>query len=156
MSAHFTDEKREKFLRQLERNYGNVSKTCRQMGVLGGHATVKLWRQKYPWFDEAIQRIREQLFDDIESNIFEAAAQGPPDDATRLSARKFLLSTHPEGRRRGYGKRHDVQGTLGVCSFVDLVLAAEREKGEAMKQQVGDGSDHAAGSWLLETADDID
>jgi len=123
----YTDEQRKRFLSRLEKNHGNVAKTCREMGIRGAHATVKLWKDKYPWFGEAMEETVHREFDQIEANVFEAAVNGPPLNATAMSARRFLLCYHPEGRRRGYGRKEEVEGTVQIRSFVDLIHAVEGE-----------------------------
>ena len=128
-----TTKDREKFLIKLEKNYGNISKTCRQMGIKGGSFTVSKWRQEFPWFQAAVKEIKEMQFDKVEENVFKLAVDGPIADASALSARKFLLTHHPEGRQRGYRRKDELTGRLGVGSFAELV------------QEIDDDSDSKGG-----------
>lgn len=51
----YSDRDRKRFLTRLEKNHGNVSKTCREIGIRASHGTVKLWKNKHPWFREALE-----------------------------------------------------------------------------------------------------
>jgi len=128
----FNDKDREKFLTLLEKNLGNITRTCRQMRILGGHATICNWKKKYPWFAERISQLHDKVFDDIEENMFYAAVYGPELDKSAINVRKFLLSSHPKGRERGYAGRTEITGAEGgpITSFVELVLRAEQERKE--------------------------
>ena len=132
MSTQYTDEHRKRFLVLLEENTGNITRTCKQMGIKGAHQTIKNWRSQHPWFDQAIEEYVHSVFDVLESNVFKTALDESVRamfDPTVLSARKFLLTHHPQGRKRGYRPRGEITGEDGgpvqVRSFVELVNRVE-------------------------------
>jgi hypothetical protein len=131
-NSKFSTADKKRFLSLLETNYGNITKTCRQMRILGGHATIKTWRDRHDWFDKAMAEMRQKIFDDVESNVFEAAVDGSPFDPACMSARRFLLCYHPEGRARGYAARSELAGVKeSPLSFVQLVERADEERNRA-------------------------
>jgi hypothetical protein len=86
--------------------------------------TVGNWKRKFPWFAEEMDAVTCKIFDTVESNVFEAAL-GPALNPVAMSARRFLLCYHPEGRRRRYCRKEELEGTVQIRSFVDLMTAAD-------------------------------
>lgn len=129
MGDKYTEQDREQFLLRLEANYGNISKTCREMGIKGMHQTIACWKERFEWFKEGLKEVQTSMLDCIEGNVMEAAITGPILDKIAFTARKFILSSHPGGRERGYAHRLEASGPGGTpLSFVQLVEQAEEEE----------------------------
>jgi len=118
----YSEEQRQEFLKLLEDNHGNITKTCKQMGIRGMHRVICEWRKKYPEFDEGVRRTITGLFDDIEEGVMKQARIDG-----YFPAARFLLMSHPEGRARGYAKRAELAGPDGrgiFSSFADMMESA--------------------------------
>lgn len=137
--SKYTDETRLRFLELVEKNGLNVAKTCRQMGIGSAGVTVRKWKRDFPWFAERMSELMHSLFDDIEEKVFDAARNGDACNLVAFHSRKFLLVTHPEGRRRGYTTRQEITGKDGKpLTFLSLAEAAEDDGGKQGLE--GDGN----------------
>lgn len=138
----WTDKHRKKFLLLLEKNKGNISRTCRQMGIRGAHETVRQWRKKYPWFQMAMREYQDTVFDVIETNVFAIAMDESEEslyNPQAITARKFLLTYHPAGHARGYKPRGELTGEGGgpltIRSFVEIMEKVEQAHDEDGKTE---------------------
>ena len=100
-------EDMDKFLYFLRKLDGNIGKAARKARVKGGRQTIIRWREKFPWFDEEMEEILDQLFDDIESFVARKSKKN-------LTAARLMLLHHRKGRERGYGKRTELTGKDGA------------------------------------------
>ena len=140
--AKYTEKHRKKFLMLLEKNKGNISRTCRQMGIKGAHDTVNNWRKRHPWFDKAMAEYQDYVFDVIETNVFAIAVDESKKNLHNpqaLTARKFLLTYHPAGHARGYKPRGELTGEGGgpltIRSFVEIMEKVEKAYDEDGKTE---------------------
>lgn len=121
-------EYQERFLVLLEKTGGNISKAATAAGITGGRAMITQMRKKSPWFDNCIREYFDKRLDEAEHLIFKKAK-------STFQAAKFLVTHHPQGHERGWGKRLELSGPKGKpLSFARIVERAskdsEREDGE--------------------------
>ena len=79
------------------------------------------WRRKDEWFAQAMDELRNQIFDVIEENVFKLAVEGPVNSSAALSARKFLLTHHVEGSGRNYATSLLSKINSGESSLVQIL-----------------------------------
>lgn len=108
----------ERFLYWYGKKYCNCSAACRAARM--PRTAVDTLRRKIPWFKEEMDAIRQSYFDALEAKTLEEAQWDP-------KQRKFLLTSHPEGRRRGYGKAYEVRGQVVTGSWRDY-MDAQRDR----------------------------
>jgi len=97
----------ERVLKVMRKNKDpNLTRAAKACSIKGGRNTVTRFAEKNPWFQNELDHIQEELFDEIESVVYRRGRR-------TLNAAKFLLTMHPEGRKRGYGKRTELTGRNG-------------------------------------------
>lgn len=116
MSPEQREQLQCEFLNLLDENDGNITKTCKQLRIKGMHTTISKWKKANPAFAEGVNAITHAVFDDIESSTMRQARR-----EHYFPAQRFLLLSHPEGKRRGYGKRNELTGADGTDVFRSLV-----------------------------------
>lgn len=122
--GNYTDTDRMRFLKLLRKNYGNVSITCRKFEpkpIKGGAVTIRKWREKYAWFDEAYQDILEEIIGIINDNGLELAVK-----KKRENMIKFYMTHHPVAKKRyNFSSRTEigsVDNNNGGATWADIVL----------------------------------
>ena len=93
------NKRKENFLIVFEINTGNVSETCKKVGI--SRNTFYDWCKKDKEFNTKIKEIKESLLDFAESVLMKKIKNG---DITALI---FFLKT--KGKHRGYSERFEVE-----------------------------------------------
>ena len=114
-NRQYNIEDHERFLDQLIKHNGNVSKAARACGIKGGRSTVMSWIGSNAWFKEKYEEAIAIIFDDIEEFAMRKSVKS-------LRGAHFMLTTHKEGKARGYGKRTELSNPDGsALSWKDIV-----------------------------------
>ena len=92
-------ERKKDFLIVFENNLGNISETCKKIGI--SRTTFYEWYKKDKEFKEKIEEIKESLLDFAESILMKKIKEG---DNTCLI---FFLKT--KGKNRGYTERIETE-----------------------------------------------
>jgi transposase-like protein len=95
--------KKKAFLAAYELNHGNISATCRAVGI--DRQTYYNWREKFKSFDNACFDIEEGLLDLSEGKLRELVDDG------NLGAICFHLKC--KGKHRGWVERSEITGAEG-------------------------------------------
>ena len=117
-------EQMDLFLKALRRYDGNVTRACRAIRLKGGRPLVMYWKAKFPWFRDAFDQVIDSFLDEAEEYVISKRRRN-------LDAAKWLLSHHPGGRARGYGKRVETTGADGeplVPSTLNLTILTKEER----------------------------
>ena len=99
-------EDKERFLDQLVKHNGNITKAARASRISGGRSRVIGWLEEDAWFAGRYSEVVKAIFDDIEEFVTRKAVKN-------LRAATFMLTSHAEGKLRGYGKRTEITGKGG-------------------------------------------
>lgn len=93
--AYRRNRRKREAIELLNRNLGNVSACCQQIGI--SRATFYEWRQKDPDFDEAVREINERALDFVEGQLFQGIRAG--------NAKLIIFYLVNRGKSRGYSRR---------------------------------------------------
>jgi len=94
--------KQKKFLKLLENNAGNISKTCRALNI--GRTIFYKWSEQSEHFKKEYENVVENLIDDVESCLYANIKGGD------TIAMIFFLKTR--AKHRGYTERQEVEHTV--------------------------------------------
>lgn len=94
-----TKERKSLFLALLEKNAGNVSITCKKVGI--DRKTFYNWKEQDKKFADAFEEIEEGLIDFTESKMMQGISEGN----TALIC--FHLKT--KGKKRGYIEKSEIE-----------------------------------------------
>ena len=91
-------DKKKKFLKQLSKNLGNVTETCKELKV--GRRTYYNWKESDELFKEECDNVPEELLDLAEHSLLSEIQ----DKTTKnhITAVIFFLKT--KGKKRGYSE----------------------------------------------------
>jgi len=92
-----TQQKKELFLKVFEKNAGNVSATCKGIGIV--RETFYQWCEKDEEFKKKVEEVREGLIDYAESMLLKKIKNED------LGAIIFFLKT--QGKKRGYSEKQN-------------------------------------------------
>ena len=90
-----TKEKKKLFIQALEKNAGNISTSCKAIGIC--RYTFYDWCEKDENFKKQVDEVNESLIDFAETQLMKKIKDG---DTTSLI---FFLKT--KGKHRGYSER---------------------------------------------------
>ena len=90
-----------KFLKELEKNYGNITKSLKSAKL--SRPTLTKYRQEDQEFREAIENIRTGFLDEIESNWYKDAIEGKLDTVGRIFFAKSQM------RDRGFNETKQIE-----------------------------------------------
>ncbi len=99
MPIKYTREKKKMFLKILEKTAGNISASCKQVGI--NRQTYYNWLNKDKKFKQEVDSIQEGLIDFAESMLMKKIKDG---DTTSLI---FFLKT--KGKHRGWSEKLEVK-----------------------------------------------
>ena len=108
----WTRKDKDKWLKLLEGNGGNIYDACKHTGI--GRRTIYEWIEKHQWFKEAVEDIREIAIDNVETACYKNAIEG------NATSQIFLLKTR--GKDRGYVERHEITGVEGKPSAFKIEI----------------------------------
>ena len=90
--------KKEKFIKQLSENLGNVTETCKELNI--GRRTYYNWRELDEEFKEKCDNVPEELLDMAENSLLSEIKDNTSKGHT--TATIFYLKT--KGKKRGYNE----------------------------------------------------
>ena len=96
-------DKKEKFLKQLSENLGNVSESCKALNI--SRQTFYRWKEADQQFKESCDNVPEELLDLAESALL--AEINSPKSRGHTTAYIFYLKT--KGKSRGYIEKQEVE-----------------------------------------------
>ena len=96
-------DKKEKFLKQLSENLGNVSESCKALNI--SRQTFYRWKEADQQFKESCDNVPEELLDLAESALL--AEINSPKSRGHTTAYIFYLKT--KGKSRGYCEKQEVE-----------------------------------------------
>lgn len=137
----YTKEFKEKFLKLLEGNSGNIKATISHADFVGlSRNTVYKWRDTEPWFADRLAEIKEGWIDNLETAAYSHAINGNP------AILIFLLKT--QARHRGYIERTEnwISGPEGKSIEVDWTEVPLEERKQILgiiKGHVVSKTDHS-------------
>tara|TARA_R110000824_G_scaffold246965_2_gene436076 strand:+ start:100 stop:483 length:384 start_codon:yes stop_codon:yes gene_type:complete len=96
-------DKKEKFLKKLSNNLGNVTQTCKDLNV--GRRTFYHWKEDDEQFKESCDNVPEELLDMAENALLTEIKDSKSKGHT--TAYIFYLKT--KGKNRGYDERQQIE-----------------------------------------------
>ena len=96
-------DKKEKFLKQLSENLGNVSESCKALNI--SRQTFYRWKEADEQFKESCDNVPEELLDLAENALLTEIKD--PQSKGHTTAYIFYLKT--KGKSRGYTEKQEVE-----------------------------------------------
>ena len=96
-------DKKEKFLKQLSSNLGNVSKACKLLNI--SRQTFYRWKESDEQFKEDCDNVSEELLDMAEHSLLSEIKDSESKGHT--TAYIFFLKTR--GKSRGYIEKQEIE-----------------------------------------------
>ena len=90
--------KKEKFIKQLSENLGNVTEACKELNI--GRRTYYNWRELDEEFKERCDNVPEELLDMAENSLLSEIQN--KNSKGHITATIFYLKT--KGKKRGYNE----------------------------------------------------
>jgi len=116
-----TTEKRKKaFLVAFEKNYGIITKTCKEVGIT--RDTFYHWKKEDPDFAKAIEEQDDKTGDFVESELYKKIQEG--------SERSILFYLKYKGRKRGYTDSLDITSGGDKITEIRLIEVAKKKDDE--------------------------
>jgi hypothetical protein len=115
------------FITNFADNNWNIAATAKKIGIKP--SLVRKWRKNYPEFDEAIQELKEDEIDYVESRLFDFIGK---DNKIGAICTMFYLKT--QGQSRGYIETRKVESTVREIKdkrSIDAIYEAAKKIGIA-------------------------
>ena len=111
-TKHTTSDKKEKFLKALKLNLGNISASCKKINI--GRQTYYDWIEADKEFEEQCKNVEESLLDLAENRLLEKIHKY---DTTSII---FFLKT--KGKKRGYVEKQEfeLQKPISEINFDEI------------------------------------
>lgn len=95
-------KKQKQFLELLEKNAGNISKTCKAVNI--GRTIFYKWCKQSEHFKKEYENVMENLIDEVESSLMTNIKSGD------TIATIFFLKTR--GKHRGYIEKQEIEHSM--------------------------------------------
>lgn len=112
-----TDKKKKAFLVAFEKNYGIITRTCKEVGIT--RETFYKWKKEDPAFAQAIEEQDEKTTDFVESQLHKKIEEG--------SERSILFYMKYKGRKRGYTESLDITSGGDKITEIRLIEVAKKK-----------------------------
>jgi hypothetical protein len=101
----YTIDDKRRVLQAVENNNGNITRASKVANVPVGVIRDWIADPTEIWFNENMTEITNRAIDLAEALVMKISKRD-------FKAATFLLTHHPEGRRRGWGNKLEIQGQL--------------------------------------------
>jgi len=115
-----TDKKKKAFLAAFEKNYGIITRTCKEVGIT--RETFYKWKKEDPVFSQAVEEQDEKTIDFVESELYKKIQEG--------SERSILFFMKYKGRKRGYTDSLDITSGGEKITEIRLIKVDRKKEGD--------------------------
>jgi hypothetical protein len=119
-NAIYTNEDVNRFLRFYEKDQ-NTTRCARLAGIRGGRQAIYNLKKRFPYMGEKMDEIVDGIIDDAEELVHKKSRKN-------LTAAKFVLQNHPQAKKRGWGKKIELDGK--VRDWKDFVTSEGNKDNE--------------------------
>lgn len=108
-----TREAKKQFLEKLPKNFFNITKTCKEVGI--ARATYYKWINRDKQFREKLIQLQEWILDDLEAMVFEKAFK-------EKDVKVAMWILERAGKHRGWSPKAEIEHSGEVTNHITLEI----------------------------------